>query len=80
MLRRRSRSSSDASGAALRPIRGTSPLPQDNYRPQVQRCTCGSGLVPRMGCKAAPITQSAVSRVSFRHSTAIRLITAAADT
>ncbi|QCI14367.1 hypothetical protein E6B08_24795 [Pseudomonas putida] len=55
-LRRRSRSSSDARGAALRPIRGTSPLPQDNYRPQAQRCTCGSGLVPRMGCKAAPIT------------------------
>ncbi|QCI13417.1 hypothetical protein E6B08_19510 [Pseudomonas putida] len=39
--------------AALRPIRGTSPLPQVQCSPQRQRSTCGSGLVPRMGCRAA---------------------------
>ncbi|MNN27754.1 hypothetical protein D3C81_1412970 [compost metagenome] len=40
--------SGEKSGAALRPIRGTRPLLQGNAIP------CRSGLVPRMGCKAAP--------------------------
>ncbi|QCI10884.1 hypothetical protein E6B08_05465 [Pseudomonas putida] len=48
----------DIAGAALQPIRGTSPLPQELCKLQDQGDIRGSGLVPRMGRKAAPDTQA----------------------
>ncbi|PTU49154.1 hypothetical protein DBB42_26835 [Pseudomonas plecoglossicida] len=38
----------------MRPFRDTRPLPQVQRTIHGRRCTCGSGLVSRKGCKAAP--------------------------
>ncbi|OUM23824.1 hypothetical protein B8W72_28410 [Pseudomonas putida] len=48
-------------GAALQPIRGTRPLLQEIAYP------CRSGLVPRMGRKAAPVRWTIRQSRSPRH-------------